>query len=156
MMKSPRGRKPKPPELKEALGNPGNRPIPEPAIKVKGTKPIIPDHLDDEAKACMEMIQRSMPADVYQTIDTFALTSFAVLWSLHRQAVIALNLYGPVIEGKDGEKMNPWFRVMSDCAGKMKEIGSRLGLDPVARASLVLPSDKPKGKFDGLLGGDLN
>ena len=155
-IKSPRGRKPKPPELRAAMGNAGHRPIPEPTIKVSGTAPIIPDHLDDDARACMELIQRSMPADVYQAIDTFALTNFAVIWSLHRKAVINLNAEGAVIAAKDGDKLNPNFRVMSDCASKMKEIGSRLGLDPVARASLTLPQDKPKSKFDGLLGGDLN
>jgi hypothetical protein len=40
---------------------------------------------------------------------------------------------------------------MNEQARILLSIGARLFLDPVARAALKLPEEKPKSKFDGLV-----
>jgi phage terminase small subunit len=55
-------------------------------------------------------------------------------------------------EGEGRSYVNPCIKVLNEAAQKMAMIGSRLGLDPAARASLKVPKDeKPISKFAGLV-----
>ena len=54
----------KPAIVRRLEGNPGRRPIEEVGIEAQGT-PFIPEHLPDDARGVIEVIQRSMPPSVY-------------------------------------------------------------------------------------------
>jgi hypothetical protein len=141
-----RGPQPKPTALKILEGNPGQYPIPT-GIEACG-EPFIPDHLPDDAQGCLEIIKQSMPSSVFSLLDTFALSSFATAWSLHKRAVLAIS--GPDFNLETDAR---WVRLATQQAALMASLSDRLGLDPRSRAALKLPNAKQKrSKFAGLLG----
>jgi P27 family predicted phage terminase small subunit len=148
-----RGPRPELPELKSLKGNPGKRKI-EPAGVVALGEPFTADHLHSDAKACVELIRQVMPPGIYRRADSLILASFATAWALHKKAVEQLRATGEyVIEGARGPQPGPWVKILNDQAKLMASLGDRLGLDPKSRAGLKLPDEKPKSKFDGLVGG---
>jgi|UPI0004BB123B P27 family predicted phage terminase small subunit len=149
-----RGPKPKLARLQRLEGNPSKRPIDDFGIAATG-EALVPDHLHDDAQACIELIKRSMPPKTYATVDTYALSSFATAWAWHKRATHEMNApdFDPVVDGSKGQKQpNPWFRILKAMSEEMRSWGDRLGLDPKARAALKLPDEKPRSKFDGLIG----
>jgi P27 family predicted phage terminase small subunit len=148
----PRGRPPKHPEIRRLEGNPGHRPIPEPVF-VPSDAPWVPEHLSDDAQACMDVIQRSMPPGTYAACDTYMLSAFATAWSVHKRAVEALQREPLVVKGsKGGQVRSPWLAIASDQARLMASLGARLYLDPVSRLGLRPPAERLRSKFEGLLG----
>ena len=147
-----RGPRPELAEIKRLKGNPGKRPLPEGGVVASG-EPFVPDHLEDDAKACVEMIRRSMPPGVYARSDSFALAAYGAAWALHKAAVEALRTEPRVVQGSRGPQPSPWVKIQNQQAQLMMSLGDRLGLDPKARAALKLPDEKPASKFDGLLCG---
>lgn len=151
-----RGRKPKLPAVAELEGNPGKRRI-DRSGEVKGEGVIfVPDHLADDAKACIEVIRSSMPPGTYAKVDSFALSAFASAWALHKEAVkqIADPEFEHIVStAQGGQVANPWISILQKQAQTMAALGDRLGLDPKSRASLRLPSEAPRSKFAGMLGG---
>ena len=149
-----RGRKKKPSAIKVLDGNPGKRRIVEPEINPTGDI-FIPPHLDDDAQACIEVIKRSMPPQLYRAIDSFALSAFATAWAWHKHAahVMADPEFSPIIIDVTGnQKVSPWFRVLNSQSAEMRSWGDRLGLAPSARASLKLPGQAAEAsKFGGLI-----
>lgn len=149
-----RGPKPKLPQLKKLEGNPGKRHIEEIVVQAGGDA-YAPDHLNDDATACFEMIKRSMPLRLYAAADTFALSAFATAWAWHKRATHELNSPDatPIVEGSKGQlQPNPWFKILKAMSEEMRTWGDRLGLDPKARAALKAPADDgPKSKFAGLI-----
>jgi phage terminase small subunit len=149
-----RGPKPKLASIRKIEGNPSKRPIVDLGVEALG-EVFAPDHLRDDATACIEMIRRSMPPKTYATVDTFALSAFATAWAWHKRATHEMNDpdFAPVVDGSKGQKQpNPWFRILKAMSEEMRSWGDRLGLDPKARAALQLPESKPRSKFDGLIG----
>lgn len=148
------GRPKKLPQLKKLEGNPGKRHIEEIVVEAGGDA-YAPDHLNDDATACFEMIKRSMPPRLYATADTFALSAFSTAWAWHKRATHELNdpANMPIVEGSKGQlQPNPWFKILKAMSEEMRTWGDRLGLDPKARAALKAPSgDGPKSKFEGLV-----
>ena len=147
------GRRKKLPQLEKLEGNPGKRPIAEPAVAAGG-EPFVPEHLPDDAQACIEVIRRSMPPKVYSTLDSFALAAFATAWAVHKRAAYKINnpdFAWTVVSARGGEHPSPWIRILNDQARVMAALGDRLGLDPKSRAGLTLPEEKPRSKFDGLI-----
>lgn len=138
-------------------GNPGKRPVIDSGIVADGS-PFTPDFISDDAKACIEEIKRSMPPATYARLDSFALTAYATAWSNFKAATEALAAEGYMEKGSVGQrKQSEWLKVQSDSSAKMMSWGDRLGLDPKSRAALgAKPEEKPKSKFDGLLGGKAN
>jgi phage terminase small subunit len=136
-------------------GNPGKRPVEEFGIEAQG-EPFVPEHLDDDAQGCIEVIKRSMPPRVYSALDSFILAAFATAWSLHKRAVGEINKPGfvwIVKSARGGDQPNGWLRVLNSQAQLMASLGDRLGLDPKARAALKLPDAKQqRSKFAGLIG----
>jgi P27 family predicted phage terminase small subunit len=149
-----RGPRPAPSELKRLKGNPGKERLPPPSVSAFG-EPFIPEHLAADAQACIDVVRTSMPPDIYRRPDSFILASFATAWALHKKAVEHLQKTGEhTVQTARGEQVGPWVRILNDQAKLMASLGDRLGLDPKSRAALHLPSETPKSKFDGLLGGD--
>ena len=147
-----RGRKPKPSELRRLEGNPGKRAINDDAPQPIGT-PTRPEYLTGYAADVWLKIVGSMPQQIYSPADEELLAAYCVAAAMHREAVMRLTEMGAVIVGESGAPyQNPWTGILNTQATKMATIGSRLGLDPSARASLKVPKDeKPKSKFEGLV-----
>jgi P27 family predicted phage terminase small subunit len=148
------GRPRKSPEARRLEGNPGKRPIPETSI-VAGGFVVAPDHLSDDAKACIEIIKRSLPPKTYASCDAFLLSAYASAWAEHKRCVEEVNKpeFKHVEAGSQGQPvLNPWLKHMNEQARLLLSIGARLFLDPVARSALKLPEEKPASKFAGLIG----
>lgn len=148
------GRRRKLPEIAKIEGNPGKRPIFDVGVDGLG-EPFVPEHLHEDAQGCIEVIKRSMPPDIYSRLDSFLLAGFGMAWAIHKRA--AIEIKGPsfswlVLNASGNEVANPWIRILNSQAMTMASLGDRLGLDPKARAALRLPGERPKSKFDGLVG----
>lgn len=149
-----RGRPKKLPVVRRLEGNRSRTPIVETTLIPKGA-PFIPDHLPEDAQACVELIKASMPPQVYATIDGFILSDFGTWWAWHKAAVHEMSSpdFKPVVAGSMGQaQVNPWFKILSMASQRMQALGERLGLDPKARMSIHVPEDRPVSKFDGLIG----
>jgi P27 family predicted phage terminase small subunit len=146
-----RGRHPKHPEIRRLDGNPGKRPIPEVVIVPQG-EAFIPDHLDENARACAELIIGRMPPGLYTAADSYMIAAFATAWSLHRQASLMLRGQELVTQGSKRPQRNPLLQIINTQARLMATLGARLGVDPIARIGLELPEERPPSKFEGLLG----
>lgn len=152
-----RGPKKKLAQLEALEGNPGKRPIAEPTVIATG-EAFVPEHINDDAKACIETIKRSMPDGVYALLDGFLLTGFAVAWAWHKKAVEVMegDDFVPIEVMENGRTyQSAWFIILNQQGANMRSFGDRLGLDPKSRAALNIAKaeEKPKSKFDGLMGG---
>ena len=152
-----RGPRPELPEVQRLKGNPGKRAARPSGPSAKG-QPFVAAHLHPDAKACVDLIQASMPPATYAALDGFILASFATAWALHKEAVESLadRVSNPAVEvGSTGNRVpSPWVKIVNQQAQIMASLGDRLGLDPKARAALrVGGEDKLKSKFEGLIGG---
>ena len=150
-----RGPRKKLPELEKLEGCPGKRSILDDVSVAALGDVFVPEHLHEDAQGCIEVIRSSMPPKTYAALDSFALAAFSTAWALHKRA--AHEISNPefahlVTNGAGSLAKNPWIDILNGQARVMMSYGDRLGLDPKARASLKLPSEKPPGKFDGLLG----
>lgn len=147
-----RGPKPKPMELRRIEGNPAKRPMNDEAPEARG-RPLPPDYLSVYGREVWDRVIGSMPDKIYTAADQDLLAAYCVQSDLHRNAVKQTNIEGAVIPGNEGRSyVNPCVKVLNEAARQMTSIGTRLGLDPAARASLKVPKDeKPKSKFEGLV-----
>jgi phage terminase small subunit len=147
-----RGPKPKLAAIERLEGTPGKRPIIESGIEGLG-EAFVPDHLPDDAQACIEVVKGSMPAKIYSALDSYTLAAFAMAWAIHKRA--AHEISNPdfswiVLNTSGNEAPNGWLKIINQQASLIASLGDRLGLNPKARAALHLPAEKPRSKFDGL------
>jgi phage terminase small subunit len=54
------------------------------------------------------------------------------------------------LETDYGPKRNPWGPIAGQARQQIKDLGTRLGLDPIARERMSQPSGPGKSKFAGL------
>ncbi len=150
-----RGPRKKHPALEQLEGNPGKRVIEASGIEALG-EPFVAEHLMDDARGCIEVIKRSMPAKIYSALDSFLLAAFAMAWAIHKRAAHEIgnqNFTWIVINSAGSETPSPWIKMLNGQAQLMASLGDRLGLDPKSRAALKLPNARQqKSKFDGLIG----
>ena len=134
-------------------GNPSRRPIEAAGVEGLGA-PFIPEHLSDDAHACVEVVRASMPDRVYCALDSFTLAAFAMAWAVHKRAAreIARANFEFVLDGKSSRVQNPWLRIMNQQAAILQSLGDRLGLDPKSRQALAVPAHKLASRFEGLIG----
>lgn len=147
-----RGPAPKPKTLKDLEGNPGKRTKNDSAPEASGA-PRCPAHLDEYGKAVWKRIRESMPDRLYGRADTELLAAYCQAAHMHRKAVQKIRTEGEVCEAESGALyQSPWVGILNKQAALMATLGTRLGLDPSARSGLQLPEEKPKSKFEGLVG----
>lgn len=150
-----RGPRKKLPAVERLEGQPGKRSLADDLGVTALGDVFVPEHLHEDAQGCIEVIRSSMPPKTYAKLDSFALAAFATAWAIHKRA--AHEISNPefahlVTNGAGSLAKNPWIDILNGQARVMMSYGDRLGLDPKARATLKLPSEKPQSKFDGLLG----
>lgn len=119
---------------------------------------FVPDHLPDDAKGMITIIQESMPPGVYARLDSFLVSAYAIAWWVHKTAVEHMSspdFEWTEVNNETGiSKANPWIGVQQKHAMLMASLGDRLGLDPKARQSLKnAAKGGKKSKFSGLIGG---
>lgn len=146
-----RGPKPKPKALKELEGNPGKRALNDLAPQPTG-RPICPAHLEPYARDVWDRVIGSMPETVYTAAEQELLAAYCLAADMQRKAALEIQDKGAVLVGPSGTLyQSPWTGILNQSAQRLATIGTRLGLDPTARSSLVvIPGDKPLSKFEGL------
>lgn len=134
------------------------------SVKVLGMGgPLMPEHLLPDAKACIQIIQESMPPGVYARMDTFILAAYGTAWAIHKRAVEEManpdfqwmveRITGPAENERSHWEPNAWIRISNNQAQLMASLGGLLGLDPRSRAQIqpLAESKKQGSKFDGLV-----
>lgn len=145
-----RGPKPTHPDIAKLDGNPGKRPA-KPVVRAKGQAQP-PDHLDETALKAWDAIVASMPPNFYSPADLHLLASYCTAWSLHKQAILAVEEEGAVTVAQSGAPyQNPWVSILNKQAATMASLGDRLGLNPAARVGLKVEQEQPESKFQGLI-----
>lgn len=152
-----RGRPRKSPAEHRMAGNPHKGVLPPDPFTPRGA-PFVPDHLTDDAKACAEHIIRCFTTKHLAAPDSYALAAFSTAWAWHKAAVLEMQKpdFEPIVVSEKGDqKPNPWFTIMNRASEHMLRWGAKLYLTPVDRASIHgADDDRPKSKFDGLIGAD--
>lgn len=147
------GPKKKPVALKRLEGNPGHRPLPSGYVEPKGS-PCAPEHLTGYAREVWQRVTRSMPDGVYLATDTETLVAYCDAVDTLRKAMLAIAAEGHVLETTFGPKRNPWNTIATQTRQQIATLGTRLGLDPIARESINAPERRSESKFAGLVGID--
>jgi P27 family predicted phage terminase small subunit len=149
-----RGAKAKPAALKRLEGNPGKRKLPTGHVVPTGPTRS-PEHLEGYALEVWQRVMRAMPDGVYLSTDVETLLAYCDAADTLRKAMWAIKIEGHVLQTPYGPKRNPWTVIASQARQQIATLGTRLGLDPVARESIKAPEQqKPDGKFTGLVGID--
>lgn len=143
------------PAIQILEGNPSKRLLNAAGVEGLG-EPFTPEHLMPDARGCVEVIQASMPPRVYSRLDSFTLAAFGMAWAIHKKAAaeIARPDFEWLVPNQNGNlHPNEWLKILNAQVPILVSLGSRLGLDPHARASLSQPSARdPESKFAGLIG----
>jgi P27 family predicted phage terminase small subunit len=159
-----RGPKPKPSALNILDGNPSRREINtrEPECFLAPDKP---DSVSADlfASAEWDRIIAAMPASVYSALDSAALSTYALAWSMLIRSQKEIDDNGLMIEepiiDKEGNvvgyrrSINPATRTWKAATETLLKTTDRLGLSPGVRTRLQVPTKDvtPKSKFAGLL-----
>jgi phage terminase small subunit len=145
----------KPSVIRRLEGNPGKRVIEASGIEALG-QPFIPEHLMEDARGCIEVIQKSMPSSVCSALDSFHLAAFGMAWAIHKKAALEISnrdFQWIVVKSAGVKVPSPWLKILNQQAQILASLGDRLGLDPKSRAQLKLPNARQKrSKFEGLIG----
>lgn len=158
---SKRGRKPKPTSLLILEGK-----LPSDAIELVADLPAEKLHsvaADQIASAEWDRVMAAMPPKVYCALDSAALAEYALAWSLLVRAQTEIEVSGITISiyGVDGDgnkyianvKTNPAVRIWKAATDTLRAASDRLGLNPINRARLKLPTRADaKRQFAGLMG----
>lgn len=151
-----RGRKPKPAALRLIEGNREHRPIlPEP--KPSPDKPRCPKYLKGEARKAFRLIAGELGRmNLLHRSDTYVIVALAIAAgnladSRRRWQEEGAKMTVEIGEGKPGIQ-NPLLGIMHRSIDKISRLSAQLGLDPTARARLIMPQAKEKSLREELLG----
>jgi P27 family predicted phage terminase small subunit len=148
----PRGRPPTNPELKKLAGNPGKRPIKEPA-KTKG-KLAPPKSMTKDARFVWTEVLASMPEKSYGSADAFTLSVFCEAVADYWTAAKMCEVHGRYAAGSTGQMaIAPWATDKDKLSRTIYTYAQRLYLDPVARQSLLqmTPDNIEEDEFSGFI-----
>jgi P27 family predicted phage terminase small subunit len=155
------GRKKKPINLVVLEGNPGKRKIPE-TPQPPSEMPTPPKHIDVYGLEEWNRIAHGLNVmGVLSQVDQSALAAYCMAYSRWRRAEeeIAVLAADPkskgalVIKTVSGNYIqNPLIGIANKAAADMVRYAAEFGMTPSARARLGVGSEKPKSKFEGLVG----
>jgi len=159
------GRKNKPTNLKILEGNPGKRRIksePQPPACL----PEPPSHLDAYALEEWNRVAEGLNAmRIFTIVDCAALAAYCGAYSRWRTAEEQIKrriekangdlLAGLIDKTSNGNIIqNCLIGIANKAAADMVRYASEFGMTPSARARLGVEAQKPKSKFEGLIGGN--
>ncbi len=159
-MRSGRGRKPKPVELKILQGNPGKRPIPNdiPQPEKLYTAPEAPAWLDDYAKEIWnDLALKLTKAGILSELDINVLAyycSAASICIMARKRIEDKTLI-MTFKNEDGTlkhaQKSPFITVYREALDDVIRLGAQLGLSPSERVRLRGIGKKETDEFDEFL-----
>lgn len=129
----------KPTILKELSGNPGKRKLNKREPKASG-KAVAANALPDGAKRVFRRIVGAMPNGVITAADEALVSSLA--WAIWQRdlAILEMAEADTLVAGSTGQQvLNPLLAHINKQSELIRALGSRLGLDPVARQGLQTP-----------------
>jgi phage terminase small subunit len=123
----------------------------------EGGTAFAPEHLHEDAQACIEHILRCYGKfKEVKEIDTYALSTFATAWAWHKAAVHRMNArdFEPITKTSrgHGEVPNGWFKILWESSRVMTSLMGKLFLSPQDRYVPSAGKVESSGKFAGLLG----
>lgn len=162
-----RGPKPKPTNLRIFEGNPSRRALNEhePQSDLPAVKPSAVG-MDEIASLEWDRVLAAMPPGIYSALDTGALATYALAWSLLVKSQKEIDEHGVTErlfkQTRDGDvllvgvSVNPAVRTWKAASETLVKMTDRLGLNPSVRTRLQVPQkgSRPESKFAGLLGSD--
>jgi phage terminase small subunit len=137
------GRPRKPDVIKDMEGNPGRRASIN-SVKAAGA-PAMPEYLKGYAQGTWDRVIGSMPEALYAACDVDLLAAYCQAAKMLKWSTEKLG------DEANFDEVNAWTRIQARQAQLIKELVARLGLDPVARASIAMPPAPQKSKFEGLI-----
>ena len=150
----PRGRKPRPVELRIIEGNPGRRPLPTP-LKVASGPPEPPDHLDAIALEEWHRIIAELQAlNMITRPDRAALAGYCTAYGRYVTAERRLRETGAmIIRSNNGSlAQSPWVVISNRSLELMHKYLTEFGMTPASRTRLAaVPVADDKNAF-ALLG----
>ncbi len=148
----PRGRKPKPPEIKKLTGNAGKRKIPEYEVVAPQGVPDCPSHLTGEAQLEWDRISAELGRlDLLHTTDRAALAAYCVCYARWVDAEKRLAKFGYVIKTSNGNVVqSPFLSIANKSLELMHKFLTEFGLTPVSRLRIGGKS-KSGDDFDDFL-----
>lgn len=153
-----RGPKGKSVVQKRLEGNPGKQKLPKGYVEARGDAER-PAHISGYAADIWDAVVAAMPPGVYRATDSGLLAAYCIAVARQRDALARVAIEGEVVEvvGQFGSRMvrNPWALLLTEQGKLIATLGTRLGLDPMARENIKAPDQKPPdSKFAGLIGID--
>jgi phage terminase small subunit len=138
----PRGRPRKSPREKALEGSRSPTKVVE--IFAPRGLPFVPDHLNDDAQQCIRHIIANFSSKHISSVDSYALSVFAVAWAWHKHAVQVMSEPGfePVIgrTDKNGQSRvipSPWFKILNEQARLMNSIAPKTIFNPRRPAEIA-------------------
>lgn len=130
----PRGRKPKPTNLRLLHGNPGKRRLPKHEPNLGGRLLRCPSGLSLEAKRVWSQFAKPLAeAGISTPLDLFALRALVESYCLWKTATERVQSEGMTYE-KDGiQRVNPYVRIQANAASVMLKLLSEFGMTPSSR-----------------------
>lgn len=107
-----------------------------------------PDYVTEYAAEVWDRIVGCMPAGVFTPTDVDALASYCVACKTMRDTTMRILIEGEVLGGR----VNPAYNAQNKARGQIIALGAQLGLTPIARENLAVPTAPGGDKWDGLLG----
>ena len=134
----------KPTMLKLAAGNPGKRPLNRSEPIPSTDEPVKPDWLPASASEAWDAITATLrDMRILSATDAISITTLAIAYGELQDAVETLAREGHYITAENGRKYrHPATGVAADASGVIRAVGSSFGLNPSARAGLVVPKGK--------------
>jgi P27 family predicted phage terminase small subunit len=152
-----RGRKPRPIELRQAEGNPGRRPLPEPLRTGAPLAAEPPPLLGAPGRELWrEMVDQLGSVGALGSIDRVVLTAFCLQWDELIAAQAVLNEQGRYVVGPTGQLLaHPALKVQAQAAKLLLACASELAATPVARARLAAAKqqERRQAEFEELTAG---
>ena len=133
------GRLPKPTALKILNGKPGHNKLPN-NPEAEGDITTAPEHLSEAQRAGWDYAVAHAPLSLLKLIDRATLTAFVVAEDLHRQATIAIEKEGLIVEhpGSGNPIENPHLTVITKQATILLRAAAEMGFTPSSRSRVKL------------------
>ena len=123
-------------------------------INTAATRRIRPREGTPEAvRAIFAEIVSHVPSEHFRPSDAPLLEQYAQAIAVSRQAYSALEADGPVVDGANGPKANPWVSVLEKAQRSSVALAARLRLAPQSRAdpkTVARQSTVPASPYEDL------